>query len=80
MKQPVYDAAFFERIKSEIDKTGKDMVLCVVEYMNQSLTRPEFFSKMNTLSDKVEKIREEERKMLDTFGRIISEIEKYQQK
>lgn len=80
MKDPVYDTAFFERIQKEIDQTGKEMILCVVKYMNQDLSRAEFFGEMNSYCDKVEKIRKEERQMLDTFGRIISEIEKLQKK
>lgn len=80
MKQPVYDRAFFERIQKEIDQSGKEMILCVVKYMNQDLCCEEFFGEMNSYCDKVEKIRLEERQLLDTFGRIISEIEKLQKK
>lgn len=75
MKRQEHDAFFFERIQKEIDQTGKEMVLCVVRYMNQELVREEFLEKMNEYCEHVEEIRKEERQVLDVYGRIIKDIQ-----
>lgn len=78
MNEPVYDAAFFERIREELTDVSNEMHASVNDYVNMAISRSEFHSRIVALSNRLDKARWEEEQMLNTFGRIISGIEKRQ--
>lgn len=78
MNQPVYDAAFFERIRKELTDVSNEMHASVNDYVNMAISRSEFHSRIVALSNRLDKARWEEEQMLKSYGRIISEIEKRQ--